>query len=344
MQASHRSNAVVTGAAGWLGQNLVRALAAEERPVIRCLVQDRAEAALLEVVDHRVQAVVGDVRNPADVDRLFDDVADATVFHAAGVIHPPAHTRTFFDVNVGGTQMMLDRARRAGARRMVHVSSNSPFGANPTPTDRFVEDDTPNPYLGYGASKLEAEELVTRAHDRGDVETVILRPPWFYGPFQPARQAQFFTAIRKGRFPLIGDGTQQRSMAYVGNLVQGCLLAESVEAAAGRAYWIADAEPYELRAIYAGVREALAAEGYEVTARNPIRLPRVAAAVAVAADRALQSRDRYVQPLHVIGELRDTIACDITRARRELGYDPDVALVEGMRRSIRWCRERGIAL
>lgn len=344
MTSSASGNVVVTGAAGWLGQNLVRALVAEGRPQIRCLVQTAEEGALLALLDPSVQPVVGDVRAPADLDRLFDGVPRPTVFHAAGVIHPPAHVRTFFDVNVGGTQQTLDRARRHGATRFVHISSNSPFGANARRTDRFVEDDEPNPYLGYGRSKLEAEQVVASAQARGDLATVVLRPPWFYGPFQPARQAQFFTAIRKGRFPLIGDGSQQRSMAYVGNLVQACLLAETVERAIGRQYWIADAEPYELRQIYAGVREALAAEGYAVTRRAPIRLPRAGAAVAVAADRALQGLDRYVQPLHVLGELRDTIACDISRAREELGYDPDVALVEGMRRSIRWCRERGIAL
>jgi nucleoside-diphosphate-sugar epimerase len=48
-----------------------------------------------------------------------------------------------------------------------------------------------------------------------------------------------------------------------------------------------------------------------------------------------------VQPVHVLGELKDTIACDITRARRDLGYQPAVALFDGMRASIRWCLERG---
>jgi nucleoside-diphosphate-sugar epimerase len=49
----------------------------------------------------------------------------------------------------------------------------------------------------------------------------------------------------------------------------------------------------------------------------------------------------YVQPLHVLGELKDTIACDISRARAELGYEPKTSLVDGMRASVRWCLERG---
>jgi nucleoside-diphosphate-sugar epimerase len=67
----------------------------------------------------------------------------------------------------------------------------------------------------------------------------------------------------------------------------------------------------------------------------------IGAVVATRLDAALQAVDRYVQPLHVLGELKDTIACDISRARAELGYAPTVDLLDGMRASIRWCLERG---
>jgi nucleoside-diphosphate-sugar epimerase len=331
--------AVVTGASGWLGQNLVRALA-RERDRVRCLVPDPQDAPLLEIIDPAVEAVAGDVRDPTALDRLFDGVRPTTVFHTAAVIHPRRETREFYDVNVGGTQLTLDRARRAGVGRLVHVSSNSPFGANSDPADRFTEESPFNPYMGYGRSKLEAEQIVQRAGERGDVEAVIVRAPWFYGPYQPPRQTQFLAAIRRGRFPLVGDGTQRRSMVFTGNLVDGLLLAEQTERAAGRAYWIADAEPYELGAILDGVRVALEAEGLPVARRRP-RIPARAAAVAAAVDGVLQDRGRYLQAVHVLGELKDTIACDITRARGDLGYDPDVGLVDGMRASIRWCLERG---
>ena len=333
---------VVTGAAGWLGQNLVRALT--DRARVRCLVSSPSEAALVELVAPVIEAVVGDVRDPVTSDRLFDGVSDdTTVFHAAAVIHPRRHVRELFDVNVGGTQLVLDRARRAGVRRFVHVSSNSPFGANPSPFERFDESSPYDPYLGYGRSKQEAEGIVRRAHDRGDLAAVIVRPPWFYGPFQPERQSRWFAAVRRGRFPLIGDGTQQRSMVYAGNLVHGLLRAEVADAAPGRAWWIADPEPYELREVLETVRAALDAEGLAVSGRI-VPVPRVLSHVAEAADRALQARGRYVQAVHVLGELKDTIACDVTAAQRELGYAPTVGLLDGMRASIRWCLERGVAL
>ncbi len=330
------TTAVVTGAAGWLGQNLVRALA-PDREHVRCLVRDDNEASLLSVIGPSIEAVVGDVRDPSALDTLFDGVGPATVFHAAGVIHPQGMVRSFFDVNVGGTQLALDRARRAGAVRFVHVSSNSPFGANASPSDRFTEDSPYNPYMAYGQSKLEAEQLVMRSYEHGDLQTVIVRPPWFYGPFQPARQTQFLATVRRGRFPLVGDGTQQRSMVFTGNLVHGMLLAETAASAPGNAYWIADAEPYELRRVFETIRAALVAEGLDVTERQPLRIPALVGSVAEAADKFVQGRGRYVQAAHVLGELKDTIACDISRARTELGYEPPIALLEGMRASIRWC-------
>jgi nucleoside-diphosphate-sugar epimerase len=331
---------VVTGAAGWLGQNLVRALA--DRGRVRCLVAGADEASPLELVSKAVEVVVGDVRAPATADRLFDGIGgDATVVHAAAVIHP-AKVRDFFDVNVGGTQLVLDRARRAGVRRFVHISSNSPFGANPTPADRFDESSPYNPYMGYGASKHEAEGIVRRSHERGDIVAVTLRPPWFYGPFQPERQSQWFRTVRTGRFPIVGDGRQRRSMVFAGNLVHGVLRAEVAAAAPGRAWWIADPEPYELRTVLETVREALAAEGLAVS--GSLRsIPRLVGVVAEKVDGVLQGRGLYQQAVHVLGELKDTIACDVSAAQREIGYAPEVGLLDGMRASIRWGLERGMS-
>ena len=329
---------VVTGADGWLGQNLVRALA-PTRARVRCLVHDAALRPIVELAGPSVEVIEGDVRDPAALDRLFDGVGRASVFHAAGLIHP-RRLRELFDVNVGGTQLVLDRARRAGTWRFVHVSSNSPFGANAHPGDRFDESSAPNPYMAYGRSKLEAEQLVAREHDRGDLATTIVRPPWFYGPFQSERQTTWFRAVRTGRFPLVGDGTQRRSMVFTGNLVAGLLRAEVAAAAPGRAWWIADARPYALSEVLATVRKALAAEGLAVTGTIR-RIPRLAGVLAATADGVLQGRDRYAQTVHVLGELKDTIACDIGAAQRELGYEPATSLLDGMRASVRWCLERG---
>jgi nucleoside-diphosphate-sugar epimerase len=132
-------------------------------------------------------------------------------------------------------------------------------------------------------------------------------------------------------------------MAYVGNLVDGIVAAELVEGARGRGYWIADATPYTVTEIVETVGRALSDEGLEVTP-NSTRLPVLAARVAETADRVLQAVGLYQQQLHVLGEMGHTIACDVSRSVDELGWEPRVALYEGMRNSIRWCLAQGLEL
>lgn len=334
---------LVTGAAGWLGRALLDRLERDGGPArVVAVVRDGAEATGVRGLAPRARVVPADITDPAAWDRAVpsgDGVVD--VIHAAGVIHP-RRVADFDAVNDRGTAVVVEAARRAGVRRFVHVSSNSPFGANPTPRDTFGEHEPYHPHLGYGRSKMSAELHVLDAVDDG-LDAVIVRPPWFYGPWQPARQTAFFSMIRAGRFPVLGDGSQRRSMVYVDNLVDGVLRAAAAVGVTGRAYWIADAAPYPITDIVSAVRTAL--EEHDLTCRDRVlRLPAMIGAVAERADRAIQRVGRYQQQLHVLGELGHTIAVDIGAARRDLGYEPEIALLDGMRRSVRWCLDQGYSL
>ncbi|MFV0306257.1 MAG: NAD-dependent epimerase/dehydratase family protein [Desertimonas sp.] len=335
---------VVTGAAGWLGRAVVAALTADggtwARPgTLRALVRDRADAAALAGIE-RVEVVVGDLRRAADVDELFAGLSGVVdVIHTAGVIHP-IRVDDFVEINVRGTTHVMAAAHRAGARRVVHVSSNSPFGTNASRDDTFRNEEPYAPYYGYGRSKMLAEQRVLDAVGAG-LDAVMVRPPWFYGPYQPARQTTFFRLVQRGRFPVIGDGRQRRSMAYTDNIVQGIVRAELTPTPPGRGWWIADAEPYEVIEIVETVGRALTTEGFAVRP-NRLRIPGIVGRLAERADGLIQRTGRYHQQIHVLGEMDKTIACDIGTARDELGYEPTVDLEEGMRRSIRWCVENGL--
>ena len=343
----HPDATVITGAAGWLGTALMHALTAAEGPwartgAIRALVRNRVEGDRLSALGPSVEPVIGDLLDGDSLDRLFGGLNGAVdVIHTAGVIHPRS-TAEFFTVNVDGTNAILDASRRAGVRRFVHVSSNSPFGTNSHPDDRFRNDEPYHPYYGYGRSKMQAELVVLDTVAAGS-DAVIVRPPWFYGPHQPPRQTTFFKMVRTGRFPVFAGGSQSRSMVYVDNLVQGVVRAELTEAAPGSSWWIADERPYTVSEIVGTVGRALVDEGF-VVSPNRIRVPDVVARVAELADATLQRTGRYHQQVHVLGEMNKNIACDISAAQRELGYSPEVALYEGMRRSIRWCVSQGLQL
>ena len=337
---------VVTGAAGWLGTALSHALtddgAWHRNGTIRVLVRNRVEGDRLSELSGSVEPVIGDLLDPESIERLFDGLTgDIDVLHTAGVIHPDT-VADFYSVNRDGTKAILDAALEHGARRLVHVSSNSPFGTNSHPDDRFRNDEPYHPYYGYGDSKMQAELAVVEAVDAG-LDAVMVRPPWFYGPHQPPRQTTFFKMVRTGRFPVFAGGNQSRSMVYVDNLVQGVIRAELVETDPGLGWWIADERPYTITEIVETVGRALSDEGFEVTP-NKFKVPDIVARVAELADKTIQRTGRYHQQIHVLGEMNKNIACDISAAQRELGYRPEFELYDGMRRSIRWCTDQGLEL
>jgi len=345
--------AIVTGGSGWLGRRLVRALrggledvpqiSADPARSVRCLTRDGFDRKRVNESDPEAQCVTGDLLDAASLAPLLVDAEGATVFHCAGVIHP-RRVSEFHALNVEGTRALLAAAARAGVRRFVHVSSNSPIGCNPTPEHRFDEASPYDPYMGYGRSKKLAEDLVNEAHAQGPLECVIVRPPWFYGPGQPPRQTEFFRMIKSGRMPLVGGGENRRSMAYTDNIVQGLLLCERVVAAAGRTYWIADRRAYTMNEIVTTVADVLEQDFELPVRRTQLRLPGIVSELALLADRAIQGVGLYHQKIHVLSEMNKNIACTIERAQAELGYDPRVELREGMRRSVQALLDEGAIL
>jgi nucleoside-diphosphate-sugar epimerase len=340
--------ALVTGAGGWLGSRLLHALVhgLPEAPdlkaatwQVRALVLDRADGERVRKRFPAVDVRVGDLRRPDACTAFCAGAEGAVVFHTAGVVHP-ARVRDFVEINVDGTRHLLAAAIAASAARVVATSSNSPFGCNPRPDHTFDESSPYHPYMGYGRSKMLMEQEVIAAQQTGRIETVLIRAPWFYGPDQPPRQTLFFRMIRDGRVPIVGDGNNRRSMAYLDNLCQGLWLAATAPVS-GQAFWVADERPYTMNEIIDTVEHLLETEFGIPCAHRRLRLPYVAGEVATAADYLLQSAGIYAQKIHVLSEMNKTIACRVTRAQEVLGYRPVVDLREGMRRSIRSCLETG---
>lgn len=344
------SPTLVTGANGWLGRRVVQALVAglpdsPELPRasgnVRCLVLPGSDVSMLRPLGNRAEVFEGDITQPASLAAFFAGAGGATLYHCAGLIHPPRLTRHLYRVNVIGTRAVLAGATAAGVRRIVHVSSNSPIGTNRSASDTFDESASFNPYMKYGRTKMQAEELLQAEVKRGAIEGVIIRPPWFYGPGQPPRQTRFFSMIRAGRAPIVGSGENRRSMAYVDNICQGMLLAATNERASGNVYWIADRRPYTMNEIVDTVERLLEKEFGMSVAHRRMRLPDLASRTAWCVDWSLQALGLYHQEIHVLSEMNKTIACSIAKAEKELGYSPRVDLEEGMRRSIASVLESG---
>jgi nucleoside-diphosphate-sugar epimerase len=342
---------LVTGAAGWLGMGLVNALVngLSDHPElavpqsglkIRCLVEPGQDTKLLRAISNSLEIIEGDITRPETLFSFFSGAEESTLYHLAGIIHPKK-LEMLYAINRDGAFNVYTAATSAKVRRAVMVSSNSPCGNNPHNEHLFTEDSPYHPYMNYGKSKMLMEQGIWELHKKvGAPETVIVRPCWFYGPFQPPRQTEFFTMIRDGMGPVLGSGNNLRSMSYIDNLAEGLILAGTVPGIDGKTYWIADERPYTTNEIINTIEELLEKEFQIPCAHKRLRLPSFAAEFAGFCDYILQSAGLYHQKVHVLSEMNKTIACSIEKAKKELGYNPTVDLREGMRRSIKWCLEQ----
>ena len=346
-----KSNVVVTGATGWLGRNLIEGLinglevcapvqTITGNGTIRAFVRPGEDVSVFEKYKNRVEIVYGDVRSKDDCRALMEMCNEAILFHTAGVVHPKKVSE-FYEINTRGTENVLNAAESSGLKRAVVVSSNSPIGCNSTMTDIFDENTPFNPYMGYGRSKMMMEQLTLEVQARGVLETVRIRAPWFYGPFQPERQGLFFRMVRDGKAPIVGGGYNIRSMAYMDNLVQGLMLAAITPIANGKVYWIADEKPYSMNEIIDTIESVLETDFGVRCSHRRLKLPSVVSDIAWLFDKNLQSVGIYQQKIHVLSEMNKSIACAVDLAKKDLMYAPTISLREGMRRSIEWMIKSG---
>lgn len=340
---------LVTGALGWLGIRLVETLIqglpdfelfSQPQPnlKIRCLVLPNQDIKKLRRISENIEIIQGDLRNPQDCDRFCENAQNSILFHTAGIIHPH-QVSEFYQINLEGTKNLLNSAIKHQVKRAIIVSSNSPCGCNPHPDHLFDEISPYQPYMNYGRSKMLMELAIKDYQQQGKIETVVIRPPWFYGPQQPQRQTLFFKMIRDGKVPIVGDGNNLRSMAYIDNLCQGLRLAAITENAKNQTYWIADQNPYSMNEIIDTIEQLLEEEFNQKCTHKRLKLPSIASEIALMVDGTIQTLGLYHQKIHVLSEMNKTIACSVSKAKRELGYNPTISLKEGMRRSLKWVFE-----
>jgi len=218
------------------------------------------------------------------------------------------------------------------------------MGCNPHNDHLFDEKSPYHPYMNYGKSKHLSELVVKEEQALGKLETVIIRAPWFYGPFQPPRQKLFYKMIRDGKVPIVGGGENRRSMVYIDNLSQGILLAAIHSGANGEVYWIADENPYTMNQIVDTIEYLLENEFGQRCKHKRLRLLGIASEIAFGIDWMIQKTGLYYQKFHVLSEMNKTIACSINKAKEELGYEPTITLEEGMRRSLDCLKKDGLLI
>ena len=337
----HYKTVIVVGAGGWLGQAVLRGLVSgiagrddlsgvsETAKIIAADLPNALSG--IKPQDSRIEKIPIDVCDSNTYGGLQSYADGALIIHVVGIIHPKS-VKQFFEINHEGSVNFLRYMAANGAKKAVVTSSNSPIGANPYPEHVFDEKSDYNPYMGYGKSKMRLEKSLLQ--EAFVMEVVIIRAPWFYGLNQPARQKEFFEMIRKGKGPIVGSGNNRRSMVFTENLAQGIFLAAEKQGIDKEIFWIADERPYTMNTIIDTVERLMDEEFGLQCKHKRLRLPGLAADVAYVVDGLLQSVGLYHPKIHVLSEMNKTIACSISKAKKELGYKPQVTLEEGMRQSL----------
>ncbi len=320
---------LVTGATGFTGGHLARALAGRGYAV-RALVRKPAETRLREA---GIDVVAGDLEDRASLDRAVRDVD--VVYHIAAIYRqaglPDAKYRA---VNATAVRSIIEAAAGAGVRRVVHCSTVGVHGDIEHPP--AGEDAPLRPGDVYQVTKVEGEaEARAAAKDTG-IEVVIARPTGIYGPGD-RRLLKLFRGVVRRRFVILGSGRIYYHLTYIDDLVEGFRLCAEVPAAAGRTYILAGGEVTTLEELV-----KMIAEEAGVPAPR-LHLPVWPFWMAGAACEAICSPLGIEPPLYRrrVDFFTKSRAFDITRARKELEYDPRVGLRDGIRRTLAWYREAG---
>jgi dihydroflavonol-4-reductase len=325
---------LVTGATGFTGGHLAATLAArgdDVRALVRPRSRARFEASPLPAAG--VAAVEGDLRAPEALARACRGVE--VVYHIAATYREAGQPDSAYRaINIDGTRHLLEAALAGGVRRVVHCSTGGVHGHVAHPP---ANEDAPfNPGDVYQETKLEAERLARSFGETRGLEVVVARPIGIHGPGD-TRFLKMFRGLARRRFPMLGPGTVYYHLTYIDDLVEGFRLCGEVAAARGRTYLLAGERYTTLNELVRLVADELGV--------SPPRwhLPVWPVWVAGLACELVCVPLRIEPPLYRrrVDFYTKSRAFDITRAKTELGYAPQVDLRTGIRRTIAWYREQG---
>jgi nucleoside-diphosphate-sugar epimerase len=323
---------LVTGGTGFTGSALSRRLLDEGHSVIA--LDNQPGLFLDELRSMGAEIRIGSVTDRALVNELAKGCD--RIYHLAAAFRlVNLSKRAYWDINVEGTRYLLDAAARHGVPRFVYCSTCGVHGNvedAPAPEDAPI---APADYYQY--TKWEGERVAKEFIDRG-LWVSIVRPAAIYGPGDPERFAMLYRRVASGRFFFLGSGDAFYHPCYIDNLVDAFLLVAEKDEARGQTYLVADERYLPVRELVAEIAQALQVE------LKVMYLP-FWPAYAVAAAVELAYKPFPVEPpifRRRLDWFRQNRAFDISKARRELAYEPRVDLRTGLRRTAEWYAERGI--
>jgi nucleoside-diphosphate-sugar epimerase len=312
--------AFVTGGSGFVGRELIRALRARGDEVRALSRSEKADATLREV---GAEPVRGDLDGELVPGMTGCDV----VFHAAAKVEDWGPREEFLRINVEGTRRVVDAARKAGVKRLVHVSTEAQFVGGPPLID--IDETCPRPErpMGiYPESKGMAEAVAIGANG-GGLETIAIRPRFVWGRGDSTLLPQMVQVVRSGQWAWIAGGHYLTSTCHVRNVAEGALCAAD-RGRGGEAYFLTDGPPVEFRGFITAMIET---QGVTPGTRS---LPRWAAYAGGALCEGLWSvlplKGRPPLTRSIVKLIGEQVTVVDGKARRELGYEGKVTREQGL--------------
>jgi nucleoside-diphosphate-sugar epimerase len=314
--------AFVTGGSGFIGGALIKRLVAEGWEV-RGLARSGGSATVVSELG--AEPVGGDL---SDVAAMAEGAHGADVaFHAAARLGEWGSRQDFVRDNVTGTENTLRACAEAGVKRFVHVGTEAALLAGrPLVNVDETAPLMPDSAVPYAATKAMSEQAVRRAN-RDGFETLAVRPRLVWGVGDTTILPTLVESIESGRFAWIGKGRHLTSTTHVDNAVEGLVLAAE-HGRPGEAYFVSDGEASVFREF---VGELLATQGVEAPGFSiPRPLAHGLSTTLEAVWKAL--RIKRPPPLTRLAYwlLSQECTLDISKARRELGYEPAKTVEQGM--------------
>jgi nucleoside-diphosphate-sugar epimerase len=322
-------NVFMTGGTGFVGSFLAESLLKSGHKV-RCLV--RKESNLHWIADLDVDCYYGSLY---DKDSLIRGMKGCdSIYHVAGVTKARTEDE-YFRGNYEGTKNVIDAAFKYKKKisRFIHVSSQAAVGPSPTliPID---ESHPANPLTFYGKSKWAAEEYVQSL--LGKMPITIVRPPAVYGP-RETDILEFFRTVKFGVIPQLGGSDKYLSLIHVKDLVRGIMIAGEHEKSVGNTYFITSPEPYSWEEISRITLNILQKKGFRV----PLPVPLIKTVAAVSERIAsLTKKPALVNKQKVIEMEQDFWTCSPNKAKKELGFEAEIGLENGIRETLIWYKEQ----
>ena len=309
---------LVTGAGGFIGSHLVARLV-ELGARVRALVRynSRNDWGLLELlpaaVTQAVEVVPGDLTDPHGTGRLLQ--GQEIIFHLAALIAIPYSylaPAAYVSTNCGGTLNLLEAARQQGVERFIHTSTSETYG-----TAQYTPIDEAHPLKGqspYAASKIGADKLSESYHLSFNLPVVTVRPFNAFGPRQSARAIipTIISQALSGPVVRLGRLTPVRDLTFVTDTVEGFIKSAMGPQAIGELFNLGTGQGVSIGALAQQII-ALLGGGREI----------------IAADERLRPDASEVMEL----------ICDYGKARRMLGWEPQVSLPEGLERTVAFIRD-----